>query len=140
VFRRRRRPPLRYYLYVSNTKLDMLFEQIDPALRRRISAEAKVDLKLASLTLRRADTPTRRHVLGEQPATEDAHLFAADARTQTALLGPGHQYRARLHPEPPPRPLRTRRQCRRHCQVNLTMPCRPRHRLPAAFTELAHAI
>lgn len=58
MFRRYRRPPLRYYLYVSDTKLDMLFEQIDPALRRRISAEAKVDLKLASLTLRRADAPS----------------------------------------------------------------------------------
>lgn len=57
MFRRRRRPPLRYYLYVSDTKLDMLFEQIDPALRRRISAEIKVDLQLASLTLRRADHP-----------------------------------------------------------------------------------
>ncbi|MDI5978239.1 DUF7019 family protein [Amycolatopsis magusensis] len=54
---RRRRPPLRYYLYVSDAKLEMLFEQIDPALRRRISAEAKIDLKLASLALRRADHP-----------------------------------------------------------------------------------
>ncbi|MEU3622803.1 hypothetical protein BS329_09655 [Amycolatopsis coloradensis] len=53
----RRKPPLRYYLYVSDAKLEMLFEQINPALRRRISAEAKVDLKLASLTLRRADHP-----------------------------------------------------------------------------------
>lgn len=57
MFHRRRRP-LRYYLYVSDTKLDMLFEQIDPAMRRRISAETKVDLKLASLTLRRADAPS----------------------------------------------------------------------------------
>jgi hypothetical protein len=38
---RRRKPPLRYFLYVSDAKLDMLFEQIDPALRRRVGAEAK---------------------------------------------------------------------------------------------------
>ena len=48
---------LRYYLYVSDTKLDMLFEQIDPGVLKRISAEVKVDLKLASITLRGADNP-----------------------------------------------------------------------------------
>lgn len=52
---RRPKPPLRYFLYVSDAKLDMLFEQIDPRLRRRISAELKVDLKLASLTMRQAE-------------------------------------------------------------------------------------
>lgn len=52
-----KKPPLRHFLYISDTKLDMLFEQIDPALRRRISAEAKVDLKLASLTLRHNTPP-----------------------------------------------------------------------------------
>lgn len=35
----------------------MLFEQIEPALRRRISAEAKIDVKLASLTWRQAEHP-----------------------------------------------------------------------------------
>jgi len=48
---------LRYYLYVSDTKLDMLFEQIDPGQRRKISAEVKVDLKLASVTLRSIEHP-----------------------------------------------------------------------------------
>ncbi|WP_051905169.1 DUF7019 family protein, partial [Streptomyces bicolor] len=54
---RRPQPPLRYFLYISDAKLDMLYEQIDPALRRRVSAEARVDLKLASLTLKQADEP-----------------------------------------------------------------------------------
>jgi hypothetical protein len=54
------KPPLRYFLYVSDAKLDMLFEQLDPALRRRISAEVKVDLKLASVTLRQAEHPAAR--------------------------------------------------------------------------------
>ena len=49
--------PLRYYLYVSDTKLDMLFDQMDQKLRKRISAEVKVDLKIASLTLREAADP-----------------------------------------------------------------------------------
>lgn len=49
--------PLRYYLYISDTKLDMLFEQIPQNALKRISAEVKVDLKLASVTLRQADPP-----------------------------------------------------------------------------------
>ncbi|WP_369392394.1 hypothetical protein AB5J72_36025 [Streptomyces sp. CG1] len=52
---RREKPPLRYFLYVADAELDMFFEQIDPALRRHISAEVSVDLKLAILTLRQTD-------------------------------------------------------------------------------------
>ncbi|HME78619.1 MAG TPA: SAVMC3_10250 family protein [Mycobacterium sp.] len=61
AFKLRRRPAkasLRYFVYVSDAKLDMLFDQIPPELRQRISAEAKVDLKLASLTIKEAQTPT----------------------------------------------------------------------------------
>jgi hypothetical protein len=43
---------VRYYLYISDSKLDMLFEQIDRGVLKRISGELKVDLHLASLTLR----------------------------------------------------------------------------------------
>jgi hypothetical protein len=59
VFRSRTQeaPALRYYVYVSDAKLEMLFEQIGSAARKHISAEVKVDLKLASLTLRGADNP-----------------------------------------------------------------------------------
>jgi hypothetical protein len=35
----------------------MLFEQIDQSLLKRISAEVKVDLKLASVTLRMSEDP-----------------------------------------------------------------------------------
>ena len=52
---RHAKTPLRYFLYTSDAKLDMLFEQIDPDLRRHLSAEAKVDLKIASVTLRQAE-------------------------------------------------------------------------------------
>ena len=49
--------PLRYFIYVSDAKLEMLFDQIPPKLRQRLSAEAKVDLKLASLTIKEAGQP-----------------------------------------------------------------------------------
>ena len=55
--RSREKQPLRYYLYISDAKLDMLFEQIDRSVLKRISAEIKIDLKVASLTLREADSP-----------------------------------------------------------------------------------
>jgi hypothetical protein len=48
---------LRYYLYISDSKLDMLFEQIDQRALKKLSAELKIDLKVASLTLREADSP-----------------------------------------------------------------------------------
>jgi hypothetical protein len=57
LWRQRSAPPLRYYLYISDSKLDMLFEQIDHGVLKRISAEVKVDLKLASVTLKRAENP-----------------------------------------------------------------------------------
>jgi hypothetical protein len=59
VFRSRTQeaPALRYYIYVSDAKLEMLFERIGSGARKRISAEVNVDLRLASLTLRGADNP-----------------------------------------------------------------------------------
>ncbi|WP_447040601.1 DUF7019 family protein [Streptomyces sp. DSM 118878] len=48
---------MRYYLYVSGTKLDMLYEQIPPKLLKRLAVEAKVDLKVLSVAVQspRAD-------------------------------------------------------------------------------------
>ncbi|WP_281356768.1 DUF7019 family protein [Amycolatopsis anabasis] len=90
---RRQRPPLRYFVYVSDIKLDMLFEQIDPAQRRRIAAEAKVDLKLASLTLRRAE-PSPAARMAKLRVVEryiDAHHLVG------TTAAPGRQYfRGRL--------------------------------------------
>lgn len=39
---------MRYYLYLSDAKLDMLFEQIPQKLLPRLVTEAKVDLKVVS--------------------------------------------------------------------------------------------
>jgi hypothetical protein len=85
---RYKKPPLRHFIYISDTKLDMLFEQIDPALRRRISAEVKVDLKLASLTLRQTDS---------QPAARIAKLRMVERYIDThhqvgTIPAPGHEY------------------------------------------------
>jgi hypothetical protein len=59
VFRSRSHetPAFRYYTYVSDAKLEMLFAQIGSGARKRISAEVRVDPKLASQTLRGADNP-----------------------------------------------------------------------------------
>ena len=43
---------MKFYIYVSDTKVDMLFAQIPRKLSERISAEMTVDLKVISLTLR----------------------------------------------------------------------------------------
>jgi len=79
--------------------------------------------------------PTARHV-SEQYAKQPHRRRSrppeipalADARSQAAPLSTSGQRRARVHTEPPPRPLRTRH------------PPRPSHGLPAAFSELALAI
>jgi uncharacterized protein DUF7019 len=68
VFRSRTHetPAFRYYTYVCDAKLEMLFAEIGTGARKRISAEIGVDLKLASHTLRGADNPaaTRLAKLG----------------------------------------------------------------------------
>lgn len=43
--------PLRFFVYVSEQKLQMFLDQIDEPVRRSIAAELKVDLKLVSLKL-----------------------------------------------------------------------------------------
>jgi hypothetical protein len=70
-----RKAPLRYYIYVSDYKLDMLYEQISPAQRRRISGELDIDLKLAGLTLRGSEQPDATHGIGKVVC--DAGLIAA---------------------------------------------------------------
>jgi hypothetical protein len=57
---RRPKPKLRYYVYVSDTKVDMLYAQIPSGARERLAAELKVDLKVLALSLsERPDQETR---------------------------------------------------------------------------------
>ncbi len=62
---RSRNIQLRNYIYISDSKLEMLFDQIKQGILKRISAEVKVDLKVVGLTLREADN---------RPATREAKL------------------------------------------------------------------
>jgi hypothetical protein len=52
---------VRYYLYVSQAKLDMLFEQIPQKILPRLVTEAKVDLKVVGVSLRRAGAELTRY-------------------------------------------------------------------------------
>ncbi|MEV8017211.1 SAVMC3_10250 family protein [Streptomyces sp. NPDC086554] len=51
---------MRYYLYVSGAKLDMLYGQIPQKLLKRLAVEAKVDLKVLSVAVQapRAEATT----------------------------------------------------------------------------------
>lgn len=50
-----------YYLYISDTKVDMIFSQIPSQVREKISAELKIDLKLLSVTLGSSSAPLNRY-------------------------------------------------------------------------------
>lgn len=43
---------LRFYVYISDSKVDMLYGQIPPGLLSRIGAELKIDLKVLSVSIR----------------------------------------------------------------------------------------
>ncbi|MEU5959064.1 SAVMC3_10250 family protein [Streptomyces sp. NPDC047525] len=49
---------MRYYIYVSTAKVDMLYGQIPPKLLRRLAVEAKVDLKVVSVAVQSSRTDT----------------------------------------------------------------------------------
>ena len=42
---------MKYYIYISDTKVDMLYAQIPIKLREKVATELKIDLKLISTTL-----------------------------------------------------------------------------------------
>jgi len=52
---------VRYYVYVSDAKLDMLSPQIPPKIRDNLAAELKIDLKLLSLTVKSKDNEETRY-------------------------------------------------------------------------------
>jgi hypothetical protein len=52
---------VRYYLYVSEAKLDMLFDQIPQTVVPRLVSEAKVDLKIVGVSVRRAGGELNRY-------------------------------------------------------------------------------
>ena len=52
---------MRYYSYVSDAKLDMLYDQIPSKSFSQIIAELKLDLKVVSVSLRRRHTDATRY-------------------------------------------------------------------------------
>jgi hypothetical protein len=42
---------MKYYVYISDSKLDMLYPQIPLGLRDRIAVELRIDLKVAAISL-----------------------------------------------------------------------------------------
>jgi Family of unknown function (DUF7019) len=52
---------VKFYQYVSDSKVDMLYAQIPDKLSRRISAQLDIDLKLVSLTLTPEVSPETRY-------------------------------------------------------------------------------
>lgn len=52
---------IRYYAYVSDAKLDMLYGQIPATLRSRLLAELKLDIKVVSLSVRERESDETRY-------------------------------------------------------------------------------
>ena len=50
---------VRYYLYVSDAKIDMLFEQIPKRLLDRLTKELKIDIKVVSVTVKEREQDAR---------------------------------------------------------------------------------
>jgi hypothetical protein len=74
--RSRRSRPLRYFVYISDLKVQMLLDQISEPVRRSIAAELKLDFKLVSLTLSSpaVDTTTRQRSRIEKLAVVEQHI------------------------------------------------------------------
>jgi hypothetical protein len=62
---------MKYFVYVSDAKVDMLFAQIPRKISERISAELKISLKVISVTLRPGTAPDTRYA---KLAVLDAYL------------------------------------------------------------------
>jgi hypothetical protein len=52
---------MKYYLYISDAKLDMLYAQMPARIRDRIATEMKIDLKLVSATFSAKDRSESRY-------------------------------------------------------------------------------
>jgi hypothetical protein len=90
IFRSPKRDPrrLRYFIYISDAKLDMLFEQIDLGTRKRISAELGLDFKIVNVSVRQADDPakTRAYKLSAVERFIDTHHVVG------SIKEPGSEY------------------------------------------------
>jgi hypothetical protein len=56
---------MKYYIYVSDSKVDMLYSQIPHGIREKIAAELKIDLKVLSVSLKEKATEQTRYSKAE---------------------------------------------------------------------------
>ncbi|MBU2667026.1 hypothetical protein KOI35_26285 [Actinoplanes bogorensis] len=52
---------VKYYVYISDTKVEMIYSQIPVPLRKKLSVELKVDLKVVGTTLKPSTPPETRY-------------------------------------------------------------------------------
>jgi hypothetical protein len=52
---------MRHYLYISDVKLNMYYEQIPPKLRDKIAVDLKIDLKIIGATIKEQPLPESRY-------------------------------------------------------------------------------
>jgi hypothetical protein len=53
--------PIRYYVYISDTKVEMIYSQIPVPLRKKLSVQLQIDLKIVSATLTPSASPETRY-------------------------------------------------------------------------------
>jgi hypothetical protein len=102
---------MRYYVYVSDTKLDMLAPQVPRKLRERVAAELTIDLKVLSLSLKENPSDANRYAkveLVRQHLLKDGAVGTVDddtawfAGTMPMHWGPfQHHTRAEYDPNFP---------------------------------------
>lgn len=72
---------VKYYVYVSDTKVDMIAAQVPRDFRRRIAAELKLDLKVFSISLAQAPSEETRYskvALVTRHLEEEGHVRSID--------------------------------------------------------------
>jgi hypothetical protein len=73
---------VRFFVYISDSKVDMLYAQIPSKLRQRIAGELKLDLKVLAVTLRELPSDENRYsrlTLLTNYLTREADIGTADA-------------------------------------------------------------
>jgi hypothetical protein len=85
-------PVLRHYLYISDTKVDMLLPQLDPSFEASRTVEVGADLKVGNLKRTTASSPGANRILRVERVArrlaEGGHVGTVDA--------PGMYFRGRL--------------------------------------------
>ncbi|MGW4527072.1 DUF7019 family protein [Amycolatopsis sp. NPDC004378] len=78
MFRRKAkaRNPLRYLVYLSDSKIEMLLDQMPTTLRKEVASELKIDLKLLSVKLSRPATLASSATRLSKLAVVERHLEA----------------------------------------------------------------